>query len=143
MKKILMLVVLAGASLVLSGCGAETLTCTMSQEQTGMTMNQNVVVKFNNNEVTNLDMDIDVKLDDTYKAYSSTMKQMLESEFKNYEENGGKVDITENNNGLNVKVGFDLDKMSKEQKENLNLIDTSGTKAATQKDLEDAGYTCK
>lgn len=51
-------------------------------------MNQEVVAVFNNNEVTNIDMKINVKLDDAYKSYIDTYKTALESQYKTFSNNG-------------------------------------------------------
>lgn len=144
MKKALIFTVALVTIPFLTGCGKETLTCTISKKQSGITMNQEVVAVFNNNEVTNIDMKINVKLDDAYKSYIDTYKTALESQYKTFTNNGGEVKIDKNKeNGLDVKINLDLKKMTKEQKSKLQLSDTYGTKDATAKKLKEQGYTCK
>lgn len=143
MKKTLMALAAVVMMFILTGCGTETLTCTMSQDQTGMKMDQKVVATFENNEVTKMNMKIDVNLDDSYKAYADTMKTMLEEEYKTFSDNGGKVEVTGKDSIININIDLDLKSMTSDQKKNLEMTDTFGTKDATAKELEKQGYTCK
>ena len=143
MKKGLMGLVALCVMFILTGCGTETLTCTMSQEESGMTMNQKAVVTFENNEVTKMKMNVDVEVDDTYASYIGMMESMLESQFTQYSDNGAKVDVSSGDNKINVSIDMDVKNMTDEQKENLDMEDVYGSKDATKKELEEQGYTCK
>lgn len=143
MKKGLMGLVALCVMFILTGCGTETLTCTMSQEESGMTMNQKAVVTFENNEVTKMKMNVDVEVDDTYASYIGMMESMLESQFTQYSDNGAKVDVSSSDNKINVSIDMDVKNMTDEQKENLGMEDVYGSKDATKKELEEQGYTCK
>lgn len=143
MKKIMMTLVAVVMMFVLTGCGTETLTCTMSQTQTGMTMDQEMNATFVNNEVTKMDINIKAELDEAYVSAMDQIKSSVEANLKQYKDNGGKVEITSEGNVINAKVDFDLSKMSKDQKKKLNMVDVYGTKSATAKELEKQGYTCK
>ena len=145
MKKTLITLVAVVMMVLLTGCEAkeEVLTCTLKQEQTGMVMNQEIEATFINNEVTDMTMDIDVNLDDTYVPYIDTMKTTFEEQFKTYSDNGAKVEVTSEGNVVEIDIDFDLKNMSLEQKKNLDMLDVYGTKAATQEELEKQGYTCR
>ena len=143
MKKGLMGLVALCVMFILTGCGTETLTCTMSQDESGMTMNQEAVVTFENNEVTKMKMNVDVEVDDTYASYIGMMESMLESQFTQYSDNGAKVDVSSSDNKINVSIDMDVKNMTDDQKKNLDLEDVYGTKDATKKELESQGYTCK
>lgn len=145
MKKTLITLVAVVVMVLLTGCEAkeEVLTCTLKQEQTGMVMNQEIEATFINNEVTDMTMDIDVNLDDTYAPYIDTMKTTFEEQFKTYSDNGAKVEVTSVGNVVEIDIDFDLKNMSLEQKKNLDMLDVYGTKAATQEELEKQGYTCR
>ncbi len=143
MKKIVMTLVAVVMMFVLTGCGTETLNCTMSQNQTGMKMNQEMNATFVNNEVTKMDITMNVELDDTYLSAMDQIKSSVEANLKQYKDNGGKLDITSEGNTIKAKVNIDLTKMSDEQKKKLNMTDVYGTKDATKKELEKQGYTCK
>ncbi len=143
MKKGLMALAAMGIVLVLTGCGTETLTCTMSQDESGMKMNQKAVVTFEDNEVTKMKMDVEVEVDEAYANYISMMESMLESQFTQFSDNGAKVDVSSSDSKINVSIDMDVKKMTDEQKENLDMEDVYGSKDATKKALEEQGYTCK
>lgn len=143
MKKVLMALAAMGIVLVLTGCGTETLTCTMSQDESGMKMNQKAVVTFEDNEVTKMKMDVEVEVDEAYANYISMMESMLESQFTQFSDNGAKVDVSSSDSKINVSIDMDVKKMTDEQKENLDMEDVYGSKDATKKALEEQGYTCK
>lgn len=143
MKKVLMALAAMGIVLVLTGCGTETLTCTMSQDESGMKMNQKAVVTFEDNEVTKMKMDVEVEVDEAYANYISMMESMLESQFTQFSDNGAKVDVSSDDSKINVSIDMDVKKMTDEQKENLDMEDVYGSKDATKKALEEQGYTCK
>lgn len=143
MKKIMMTLVAVVMMFVLTGCGTETLSCTMSQNQAGIKMNKEINATFVNNEVTNMYINVNAELDEAYVSAMDQIKASVEANLKQYKDNGGKLDITTEGNTINARVDFDLAKMSKEQKKNLNMVDVYGTKSATAKELEKQGYTCK
>lgn len=143
-KKIIMPAVLAAVALVLSGCGkTETLTCTMSQDESGMVMNSKIEAVFEGNEVTKIDLNIDATIDESLSAYITTMEDVIESQYEKYKKEGATVNVSSKDNVIKADLSFDLKKMSDEDKEELDLIDTKGTKEATKKELEKEGYTCK
>lgn len=143
MKKMMMAFVAVVMMFVLTGCGTETLSCTMSQTQSGIKMDQEINATFVNNEVTNMYINVNAELDESYVSAMDQIKESVEANLKQYKDNGGKLDITTEGNTINARVDFDLAKMSKEQKKNLNMVDVYGTKSATAKELEKQGYTCK
>lgn len=143
MKKVMMTLVAFVMMFVLTGCGTETLSCTMSQNQSGIKMNQEINATFVNNEVTKMYINVNAELDESYVSAMEQIKASVETNLKQYKDNGGKLDITTEGNTINARVDFDLANMSKEQKKNLNMVDVYGTKSATAKELEKQGYTCK
>lgn len=143
MKKMMMALVAGIMMFVLTGCGTETLNCTMSQNQAGMKMNQEMNATFVNNEVTKMDITMDAEIDEAYASQMDQIKANVEANLKQYKDNGGKLDITSEGNTIKAKVNIDLTKMSDEQKKKLNMTDVYGTKDATKKELEKQGYTCK
>lgn len=143
MKKIIMLLFVVVLTYMLTGCGKETLTCTSTQKQTGMTMNTEVVALFNNNEVTNMDLNIVFDVDDSYEDYIETIRESIDSQYDKYRKKGVTVNVTVEDKKINAKLVFDLKKMSNADKKDLDIVDVYGTKPATAKDLEKQGYTCK
>lgn len=144
MKKIVMPIMLVVLALVLSGCGKkETLTCTMTQDESGMVMNSKMEAIFEGNEVTKMDLNITAEVDESLSAYVPTMKEAIETQYAKYKKDGVTVNVSNKDNTINADLSFNLKKMSEEDKKALDLIDTKGTKAATKKELEKQGYTCK
>ena len=143
MKKILIGFI---ALAILSGCGAkkeQVLTCTMTMNESGMVMNQELEADFVGNEVVEMNMGIDVELDETMAPFIETMKETLASQFKKYSDNGAKLEIDAEGSKIEIDIDFDLKNMTLTQKKNLDVIDVYGTKSATKKALEQAGYTCR
>ena len=66
MKKVMMTLVAFVMMFVLTGCGTETLSCTMSQNQSGIKMNQEINATFVNNEVTKMYINVNAELDESY-----------------------------------------------------------------------------
>lgn len=144
MKKILISFIVVA---ILTGCAPkgkeQVLTCTMTTNQSGMVMNQEIEADFVGNEVVDMSMDIDVTLDESMIPYIETMKTTLANQFKNYSDNGAKLEIDAEGSKIEIDIDFDLKHMSLEQKKNLDMIDVYGTKEATKKAFEKMGYTCR
>lgn len=143
MKKTFMALVAVAFMFCLTGCGTEVLSCTKTDAQTGMTMDQKVDATFVNNEVTEMSMKIDVDLDKTYAPYADTMRTTMKEQYKVFTDNGGKVEVGGEGKVINIAIDLDVKNMTKKQLKNLNMGDVFGTKSATAKELEKEGYTCK
>lgn len=144
MKKSLKVLSALTLVLCLTGCGKETLTCTMTQNQPGvMTMDMEVEALFNNNEVTNMEIDIDANIEEAYESNITAIKDSINTQYENYRKNGAEVNVTNDEDSVNAEIKMDLSKMTDKQKKALEVTDVYGTKEATKKDLEKQGYTCK
>lgn len=145
MKKTLVLlatVVMIGLS---TGCKKEkVLDCSMTQEQSGIEMKQNLKGTFKGNEVTDVTVTVDAVLGEELASYKSLFISSLESSFAKYKDLKG-VDIktTDKDDVVTVTLKADLTKMDDESKEALDVVDTKGNYEATKKALEKDGYTCK
>lgn len=128
-------------TLVLTGCGGKTLTCTMSEKENGMEMKQKVALTFKDDKNVKGKMEVSIKIGDEGKEYLDLMKGMLDAAFEEYEEAGLKVDSKSKKNSLTISVKYDVDKLTDELKKDLDYSDT--TYEETKKQLEDEGYTCK
>lgn len=140
MKKVLMSLLAISLAFILTGCGNDTLTCTMSESEDGMQTSQELKVNFSNDEVSKVNLKMDFTVDDEYSDYMSFYKNLLESQFEDVTDNGGKVDVTQEGNTLKLDLNIDMNDLSEEQKTNLDL---SGTKESVRSQLEEEGYTCK
>lgn len=144
MKKFLVLCVSVLAVGGVTGCGSKTLTCTQTEEQGSMKMEQTVVAKFTNDKATKVDMTMEMVLDDEYKEFLSTFEKQLSSEFEKLEgKDGVSIKTTTKDNSIKVDLSADLKKISDETKEELDFSDELGTYEETKKEFESQGYTCK
>lgn len=143
--------VLLGSALVsmllLSGCGnsTKTLSCSLEQSENGFSAKQTIEAKFVGNEVKNVGLDMTMTLDDELKDNKDLLISSLEEEFEEYQNKEG-LDFNINSTSdteIKLTLNADLEKMSDEDKEELDLVDTTGDYEATKKELEDEGYTCK
>lgn len=145
MKKSLFLIVSVVMIGLLTGCQKEkVLDCDMKQEQNGMEMKQNLKATFKGNEVKDITVKMDVILEEKYKSYADMFVSSIDSQFDKYKDKKGITYKTEkNDDGVVVTFYADLDKMDKDTKEELDMVDTTGSYEKTKEDLEKDGYTCK
>lgn len=145
MKKTIALlsaIVLIGLS---TGCKKEkVLDCSISENESGIEMKQNIKANFKGNEVTNVIVTLDADLGEKYSSYKNLFVSTIKSTFKNYEDLKG-VDIktTDKDNVVTMTLTADITKMDDESKEALDIVDTTGDFEKTKESLEDEGYTCK
>ena len=142
--------ILAGSLLLMTGCGGEkTLTCTNSEESSGIKMNQEVTMTFKDDKVTYVKMSIDNEAtDDTIIDNWDMFASMLDSQFEETEKDG--VSLKTNNNKdkhtYNVSLEIDLTKASDDALAEYGLDDIADEKATyedTKKEAEADGFTCK
>lgn len=142
--------ILAVSVLFMTGCGGEkTLTCTNSEESSGIKMNQEVTMTFKDDKVTYVKMSIDNEAtDDTIIDNWDMFASMMESQFEASDEDGVKLstDNDSTNHIYNVSLEIDLEKASEDALKEYNLdgiTDANATYEDTKKEAEDSGYTCK
>ena len=142
--------ILAVSVLFMTGCGGEkTLTCTNSEESSGIKMNQEVTMTFKDDKVTYVKMSIDNEAtDDTIIDNWDMFVSMLEGQFEETNENG--VNLSTNNDAtnhtFNVSLEIDLTKASDDALAEYGLdgiADETATYEDTKKDAEADGFTCK
>ena len=76
---------LAVMLLLLTGCGGtQTLVCTQTQEEDGMTMTTEMNVSFQNDEASEFTMTADMKVDDTYIDYMDQFESIMEESFSTF-----------------------------------------------------------
>lgn len=150
MRGVKLFAVLAVSVLLITGCGREkTLTCTNSEESSGIKMNQEVTMTFKDDKVTYVKMSIDNEAtDDTIIDNWDMFVSMLEGQFEETNENG--VNLSTNNDAtnhtFNVSLEIDLTKASDDALAEYGLdgiADETATYEDTKKDAEADGFTCK
>lgn len=143
--------ILAGSLLFITGCGnsEKTLTCTNSEEDSGIKMNQEVTMTFKDDKVTYVKMSIDNEATDATIIDNWDMfVSMLEGQFEESNEEGIslKTNNDKNNHIFNVSLEVDLTKASDNALEEYDLdgiTDENATYEDTKKEAEDSGFTCK
>lgn len=150
MRGVKYLGVLVVSLFFLTGCSSEkTLTCTNSEESSGITSNQKITVTFVDDEVTYVKMSIDNEAtDDTIIDNWDTFVSILESAFEDTEEDGI-VLTTENdtdNYTFSISLEIDLEKASEDALSEYSLDDIASSSATydeVKEAAEEEGYTCK
>lgn len=149
MKKIKLLLFSLIAIVLLTGCGTKTLTCTMTEEDSGLSMEQQIIAEFKNNEVQKLKISVDsIATNDLIKENWDIFAEALSSEFEPTEKEGIKI-TTENNKekySYKVSMEFDLTKANKEDLSEYDVDDIANEKSRLEdvkKAAEESGYTCK
>ena len=142
--------ILAVSVLFMTGCGGEkTLTCTNSEESSGIKMNQEVTMTFRDDKVSYVKMSIDNEAtDDTIIDNWDIFASMLDSQFEETDKDGVKLS-TDNNTDkhiYNVSLEIDVEKASDDALSEYGLdgiADANATYEDTKKDAEADGFTCK
>ena len=143
--------ILAVSVLLITGCGnsEKTLTCTSSEEDSGLKMSQEVTMTFKDDKISNVKMSIDNEAtDDTIIDNWDMFVSMLETQFEKTDEDGVKLSTDNDtaNHIYNVSLEVDLEKASDDSLSKYDLdgiADENATYEDTKKELEDSGYTCK
>lgn len=129
-----------------TGCGSKkkVLECTKTEDQSGVKLKSTITANFKGNNVEDMVVNMDAILGDSYKNYKSTYVKAFESSFSSYKDlKGVNVKISETDDGVNIKLTADLDKMDDDAKDALDIVNTKANYDQSKKDLEDDGYTCK
>ena len=129
---------------VLTGCDKKkTLTCTKSENTTGMTLTTTNITEFINDKISLIKMDVDVKLESNYVKYKDTIKKSLENQYSTYKNVKGityHADVK--NDTLTFSLVVDNKSISKNVREKLSISDKDNYEKS-KKDMESDGYTCK
>ena len=144
MKKGIVVGLMMFGVLVLTGCGVKTnnnvLECSITQDKDKMVTTQTLKAVFEENEVVNMEINTDFKLDDETEALKDNI---LNAYKEKYGKNGVDITVTNDENTIYTVIKMDFKVMSDEDKEELNVVDTKGSVSATKKALQNSGYNCK
>jgi len=141
--------ILAISVLFITGCGNQkTLTCSMSEEDDGLSMNQELNVVYEEDKIANVRMSIDAKItDDQYQEYWDMFVSMMESQYEEKNADGIKVSTNNDDNyTFNITLDVDLEKASADDLATYDLedlADETATYEELKEQLEESGYTCK
>lgn len=144
-KKFMLCVPVLALGLLTSGCGnTKVLECTMSEDNDGMEMSQVVKATYKKDALSKVDMTMKITVDEEYSEYMDLFASSLTSEFDELEDQKGVTMNTETkDNTLTFSLVADLNSMSDEAKEELDMEEDAGTYDEAKKYFEEEGYTCK
>ncbi len=144
MKKICLLCLTLLFVLFLTGCDTtKVLECSTTQDQEGMKIEQEVVVNFDKNVVTKINLLMKIKLLPDYVPYINSMKKSLEDQYEVYNKEGVNINITNGTDNIDAELNFNIAQMSEADKAELDLVDIYGTAEATKASFVEQGYICK
>lgn len=144
MKKVLLIAFSLLTISMLTGCGAETLTCTKSDDNEMMKMEQKIIATFKKDKAKTVEAIFTIEADKSYENYMDELKSSIEEEMDEYEKTydvDTKIDV--DGTTLTYQMKADSDKMSEEARSLFGFDTEKGSKEDAQKQLEDEGYTCK
>ena len=150
MKILKLLGVVSIFCLLLSGCGNEqVLSCSMTQEQSGATMEQVFDVTFKKEEVSNVKMAINTKVtDEVSDSDWDSLVDLLDEQYATVNKNG--FQITKENNkkerSYNITIDVDVNKAKKEDLAEYDLESLSGAQGTydeIKEQMKKSGLTCK
>ena len=142
--------ILAVSILFITGCGGEkTLTCTNSEEDSGIKMKQEITMTFKDDKVSYVKMSIDNEAtDDTIIDNWDMFVSMLDSQFEETDKDGVRLKTKNNADKhiYNVSLEINVEKASDDALSEYGLdgiADANATYEDTKKDAEADGFTCK
>ena len=148
--KLLSLVLIFVLCFLLTGCGNEkVLSCSKTEEDSGISMEQTIDVTFQDDKITNVKMTINTEAsDDDIKDNWSYFVSVLDGQFQETNTNG--IKLTKNNNEddytYTVVLDADLKAASEEDLANYDLdslVDSDETYDSLKEQAEEDGFTCK
>ena len=115
MKSVKVVALLVVGIFLLTGCGSQKLTCTMSEEEDGLLTTNEVVMEFDDEKVSQVTMTVDMKIteevsDDEWEASKSFMTGIFEETNENGIQLSTAVDDSEH--AFRMVLDIDLTKAS-------------------------------
>ncbi|MBO5138530.1 MAG: hypothetical protein J6B89_02705 [Bacilli bacterium] len=146
MKKSISLIALTILILSLSGCEkSKTLICTKNLNSQGATIENTNTVKFKDKKLKNMVLEYNYTLDEEYIKNATSIKESIDKQFSEYTQYNGikySSQLNDKQDKISYKIEIDINKISNEAKEKLNI---SGDESyeANKKSLEEVGYICR
>ena len=138
------------ATVLLTGCSSEeTLTCSMEDESSGVSMEQIVDMTFKDDKINKVKMTVNTKAtNDTMKENWDLIASSMDEQFDEKTSDG--VSLSKNNDADNytykVELSVDLDKATEDSLSEYGLdgiTSDNSTLEETKKEAENSGFTCK
>lgn len=131
--------------IALTGCGKKTLHCSMINDANKeLKITQNIITRFQNNSMVEMDMRIIQDLSDNYASYADDIAKSLKEQYKKYENKEGiKFDIKNEGKKVVLTLTADLNKIDDQTKNQLDIAGNGQKIEDVKLNLEQQGYTCK
>lgn len=149
MKKFKLLLLAIVGIFALTGCGGKTLTCTMSESESGMEMKGKIVATFKKDKVSKVKMTMDAKAtDDSVKKNWSLFANTLKSQYSEKKADGVKVSskVDDKKYTFSFSLEVDVNKASKDALKEYGIDSLDAEKSGyddAKKSLEESGFKCK
>lgn len=143
MKKITKFLFVVILIICLSGCikKTERITCIKTYIDYKYILDEKIIIIFNNNKPTNMDMYVSIELDkDLNEEEKNNIKFNITNELDKYKNEGVKITKEESIRIINLDMNFNLKKINKD---NIEFLRNFSNKNETLNILEKEGYTCK
>ena len=142
MKKIKFLMLFLFFSIILTGCGKKSLSCSKEEDIDAGKMNENQVITFKNDKIYSYDALMTIELNDEYMDYKDVFVDSLESSMSEYKDKEGiKYNTTKKDNQVSITINGIYSQMDDDTKESLGISKNSSFNEIKQS-LEEEGYTC-
>ena len=143
MKKMSYVLICGFLMLFITGCGGtSTLKCTKTSTDDGIETKETINITFESDKPKSAEMSMDMKFDDENKEYIDLTYSMLESSFKESEQDGLKINTEKTDDTIKVKMNVDFTTVKSTDELDLS-IDASENMESVKKDFEEDGYECK
>ena len=148
--KLLSLVLIFVLCFLLTGCGNEkVISCSKTEEDSGISMEQTIDVTFQDDKITNVKMSVDSKaVDDDIKENWSYFVSILDGQFQETDAAG--IRLTKDNNEddytYTIVLDVDLETANEEDLADYDLdsiVGSDETYDSIKEQAEDDGFTCK
>lgn len=143
MKKITKFLFVVILIICLSGCikKTERITCIKTYIDYKYILDEKIIIIFNNNKPTNMDMYVSIELDkDLNEEEKNNIKFNITNELDKYKNEGVRITKEGRTRIINLDMNFNLKKINKD---NIEFLRNFSNKNETLNILEKEGYTCK
>jgi len=119
--------------------GGKTLTCTKSETESGMTMKEELKIKFKDDKMDKITSKATIVYGEGAEMYKSYMDAALQMSVEEYKEQGIKAEVKTSDNSSTLILTFDKEQAIEEY----YLEEDELTYDAIKGSLEESDYTCK
>ena len=144
MKNFFKVGVLALVLVLVSGCGSskgKVLTCTNSDEESGMKMSQTIKITFSGDKASKIVQDYVIDFGEENKSMASVYTAMFEASYKDLK--GVSVKSSTKGTKATFTLTAEVSKMDDAAKEKMDLDNLDKSYDDIKKSAEDSGFKCK